>query len=97
MKKIVYILSIGLLVGCGVTQPSINSSAQNIIHSDILISAPDTSVVWIKNTDHGNLIARTWMSGAYGGNTKVIIVDSLEFDKLSKTAVPCTCNSYVKK
>jgi hypothetical protein len=98
MKKIVYILSIGFMVGCGVTQPSINSSAQNIKHSDILISAPDTSVVWIMDTQHGNLIARTWKSGAYGDKTKVVMLDSVEFEEMSKTAVPCTCSSnYVKK
>jgi hypothetical protein len=61
-----------------------------------LIAAPDTSVVWILNTQHGNLIANTWKSGAYG-NTRVVLVNEDEFEKLSKNAVPCTCGANREK
>ena len=94
MKKIFFVLTIGLTVGCGITQPSVqaNTKSLNIKHSEILIAAPDTSVVWILNTQHGNLIANTWKSGAYG-NTRVVLVNQEEFEQLSKETVPCTCSS----
>ena len=94
MKKIIFVLTIGLAVGCGITQPTAqaNGKSPNIKHSEVLIASPDTSVVWIVDTQHGNLIANTWKSGAYG-NTRVVVVNQEEFEQLSKTAVPCTCSS----
>jgi hypothetical protein len=95
MKKIIFVLTIGLAVGCGITRPTAqaNDKSLNIKHSEILIASPDTSVVWILNTQHGNLIANTWMSGAYGTKTRVVVVNQEEFEQLSKTTVPCTCSS----
>lgn len=98
MKKIFFVLTIGLAVGCGITQPTAraNSKSLNIKHSEILIASPDTSVVWILNSGHGKLIADTWISGAYGTKTKVHLVGPEEFEKLSVTTVPCTCGTMAR-
>ena len=98
MKKIIFVLTIGLAVGCGITQPTAqaNGKSPNIKHSDILIASPDTSVVWILKTEHGRLIASKWSDGTYGTNTTVNLVGPEDFEEISKTTVPCTCNTMAK-
>lgn len=98
MKKIFFVLTIGLAVGCGITQPTAqaNGKSPNIKHSDVLIASPDTSVVWILDSEHGRLIASKWSDGTYGSNTTVNLVNQKEFEKLSVTTVPCTCGTMAR-
>jgi len=74
MKRIL-ILSAIALTACG-TQSKIK-------RSDLLISTPDASKVWILNNEPGQVIAKVWNEGRYG-DAKVYLVDSAEFEKMIK-------------
>jgi hypothetical protein len=95
MKKIFFVLIIGLTVGCGITQPTVqypNISLKCLIkHSDVLIATCDTTAVFIINNSTGDMIAARWEHGDYGNKTIVFRVDSIEFQRLSKKSKPCTC------
>lgn len=91
MKKIFFVLIIGLTVGCGITQPTSHINKCLIKHSDVLIASCDTSTVYIIKTSTGDLIANRWEEGHYGKNTAVVRLDSIEFARLAKKSEPCTC------
>lgn len=91
MKKIFFVLTIGLTVGCGITQPTSYGNSCLIKHSDVLISACDTSTVYIIKNSTGDLIAERWVEGHYGTKTQVVRLDSTDFIRLAKKSEPCTC------
>ena len=74
------------LVAIGCSLPK-----SHIKHSEVTIVTPDTSKIWILNQGHGPLIYDAWTKGHFGSKTKIRLVDSSEFARLSKKAVPCTC------
>ena len=75
MKKAVLIALI--VASCG-------SNKDLIQRSDISITTQDEKIIYLKDTETGRSIYEVWMSGAYGKETQVYLINESEFEKMIK-------------
>jgi hypothetical protein len=76
MKRIILILSVGIMSGCSNTRTLVQ-------RSDVAFENIKTNEIYICKCGTGTTIYRTWMTGIYGDTTKVHLMDSVEFEVLS--------------
>jgi hypothetical protein len=74
MKKFYFVTIIGIIM----TSCATNYVAQ----SDVVVTSWDESIVYIKDNEIGKHIYDHWSQGCWGDSTIVMLVDSIEFNKL---------------
>jgi len=57
-------------------------SSTYVKKSEIAVASWDEGIVFIKNTTLGQEIYNNWLEGSWGDTTEVILLDSVEFNKL---------------
>lgn len=77
MKKAVLIAMI--ISSCSLSEDLIQ-------RSHISITTKDEKILYLKDTEASRRIYEVWMSGAYGKETQVYLVNELEFEKMIKKA-----------
>ena len=74
MKKVLII--VGLAIG------GCQSPQTLIMKSDFTAVNQDSTKLWIKDTEFGKFLYKSWKNGVYGNDTKVYLLDSTEFNNL---------------
>jgi hypothetical protein len=77
MKKVLII--VGLAIG------GCQSPQTLIMKSDFTAVNQDSTKLWIKDTEFGKFLYKSWKNGVYGNDTKVYLLDSTEFNNLVGT------------
>lgn len=68
MKKLLIILCI-TFVGCSITRTN-----RKVINTNLGMISPDSTKLWINNTDAGRQLYDIWKSGVYGNNVQVYLI-----------------------
>ena len=74
MKNLIIIVGLAI-VGC-------QSPQTLIVKSEFTVVNQDSTKLWIKDTDFGRNLYKSWKSGVYGNDTKVYLLDSVRFENL---------------
>jgi hypothetical protein len=77
MKNLIIIVGLAI-VGC-------QSPQTLIVKSDFTVVNQDSTKMWIKDTEFGRYLYKSWKTGVYGDDTKVYLLDSTRFDNLVGT------------
>jgi len=84
MKKLVFPLSV-MVMGL----MSCQSHSSLIQVSDFTVMTQDSTKLWIRDTEFGKSLYQTWqVELAKQDRTKVILVDSVEFENLCDKSIP---------
>lgn len=84
MKKLLLGAIIGLFItSCTGALVALETSPGDFqIKSELVLASVNDSVLLIKNNNVGNHLYETWLSGAWGNDHVVILMDTLYFNKI---------------
>lgn len=88
MKKLLLGAIIGLFItSCTSALVALETNPGDFqIKSELVLASVNDSVLLIKNNSVGNHLYETWLSGAWGNDHVVILMDTLYFNKIYEEA-----------
>ena len=84
MKKLLFVTIIGIFVtSCTGTLIALETNPGEFqAKSELVLASVNDSILLIKDNDVGHHLYETWLTGAWGNDHVVILMDTLYFNKI---------------
>jgi len=84
MKKLLFVTIIGIFVtSCTGTLIALEANPGDFqAKSELVLASVNDSILLIKDNDVGHHLYETWLTGAWGNDHVVILMDTLYFNKI---------------